>query len=77
MGLILTALWAGISPISVPKNTMINKAPRIKGMGTCWIRVREICKSKVAAFIPARTKAPNIIPRIPAISVKKTDSTMI
>ena len=34
MGLILTALCAGISPINVPKKTIINKAARIKGIGT-------------------------------------------
>ena len=34
MGFILTARCDGISQINVPKNTMINKAPNTKGMGT-------------------------------------------
>ena len=34
MGFILTALWAGISPIKVPNTTMVNKAPTTNGMGT-------------------------------------------
>ena len=77
MGLMLTALWAGISPISVPKKTMINKAPRMRGMGTVGFVYGKSVRSIVAAFIPARTNAPRIIPRIPAIRVRKTDSTII
>ena len=34
MGLILTALCAGIKPIRVPKVTMIAKAPKTKEIGT-------------------------------------------
>ena len=48
----LTALWAGISPISVPKKTMINKAPRMRGMGTVGFVYGKSVRSIVAAFIP-------------------------
>ena len=34
MGLILTALWAGIIPISVPNTTIVNKALTTSGIGT-------------------------------------------
>ena len=34
MGLMLTARCAGIKPMSVPKVTMIAKAPKTKDIGT-------------------------------------------
>ena len=77
MGLILTALWAGISPISVPNTTIVNKAPTTNGIGTVGLVYGKSDKSCVAILMMAKTAAPKITPTIPAISVKKTDSNKI
>ena len=60
-----------MSPISVPKNTIMNRAPRTKGIGTVGFVYGKSVKSWVEAFIPNKTKAPRIIPITPAINVKK------
>ena len=77
MGLIMTALCAGISPMRVPSVTIIKRAAIINEMGTVGLVYGKSSRFCVKALIVARTNEPRIIPRIPATKVKKTDSKMI
>ena len=77
MGFILTARWAGINPISVPNNTMVSKAPTTNGIGTVGLVYGKSDRSCVNKLIMAKTNDPKMIPTIPAIMVKKTDSNKI
>ena len=77
MGFILTARWAGISPINVPNITMVNNAPSTNGMGTVGLVYGKSDKSCVTKLMMAKTAAPKIMPTKPAMRVKKTDSNKI
>ena len=77
IGLILTALSAGISPISVPKVTIVINAPNTIAKGTVGFVKGKSSKPEVPIFITNSKKAPTIIPIIPAIIVRKTDSNTI
>ena len=77
MGLTLTAIWAGINPIKVPRTIIIDKAPKIYSSGTVGFEYGKSVKSWVAILIANKINVPNIIPIIPARTVKKTDSINI
>ena len=77
IGLILTALSAGISPISVPSVIIVINAPNTIARGTVGFVKGKSSKFAVPIFITNNKKAPTIIPIIPAIIVKKTASKTI
>ena len=62
MGFILTARWAGIKPISVPKITIVNKAPATSEIGTVGLVYGKSVRSFVTKLISDKTTAPKIIP---------------
>ena len=69
IGFILTALCAGIMPISVPITVIINSAPKTNRGGTVGLVYGNSAKSGVKKLIVARAAAPKIIPHPPAIDV--------
>ena len=78
IGLILTALCAGIKPIKVPKLIIMNNTPKMYGMGTVGLAYGNPSEGpEVKALMAAKTAAPKMIPIMPAMSVKKTDSKII
>ena len=77
IGLILIAFSAGINPIIVPSPIIKNKAPNINLIGTVAFFNGTSSKFSVAILIIYKTNAPIIIPIIPAIIVKNTDSKII
>ena len=77
IGLILTALSAGIKPINVPSVIIVINAPETIVIGTVGFVNGKSSKPDVPILIINKRKAPTIIPIIPAIMVRKTDSSTI
>ena len=73
----LIAFSAGINPINVPNPVIISKAPSINLIGTVAFVNGTSSKFWVAKLIIYKINAPKIIPIIPAINVKNTDSKTI
>ena len=77
IGLILTALSAGINPIRVPSVIIVIKAPDTIAIGTVGFVKGKSSNPDVPILIRNKRKAPTIIPIIPAIIVRNTDSRTI
>lgn len=77
MGLILTALSAGINPIRIPKVIIIENAPKTIIRGTVGLANGKSSKLAVPTFIKNKSIDPTIIPINPANIVRNTISNII